>query len=1056
MNSKTKGKVVFLKRSFRSVLALLLTLALLLSALPAAISLENPAGEAVLASPFEPVKDLPAGSGQEPVTPADPELPDVPEPETILPEMKRSDTGYIWMEHVGGTELTDAYLAAQAAGTAEPQDDLPAFYSSKDKGWVTPVRNQNPYGSCWAHAPLASIESYMIKHGIVNGATGSAANTGINLSETHLAWYAYTYAYDKLDMLYPDMTTPYDNYMNNGGNGYFAAYTLMRGEGPASETVSALAYNNVPTGGFGDTYALDYNVTQVRDVELIPMSNRDAVKRAIMEYGAGDVSYCHEDAYCNYSTGAYCRISDDTVTNHAVTVVGWNDNYEASKFNSVSRPNSNGAWIIKGSWGTGLGDSGYFYISYEDSACAASDCFFYRVDSGDDFDKIYQHDGTTYPGYLRWYSGYPVAAMFQTGYDRYEELRSVAICALDENLNYNLKIYVDCEEGKPTSGTLALEQDGSFAHGGFHQVLLNQTVVIHQAKNYSVVFKLTGSTVSVPIDDSGSSEGYVTWNHEQRYKSSFLYMGSTLGWASAGTKDLRIKAYTKQHDHEIVETVVEPTCTEGGSTTDTCWCGYEFTYYQPPYGHDYSEYLGYREPTCTNPGGDIYMCWRCLDYIFDPEIPALGHDYVGVVTPPTCIELGYTTYTCNRCGDSYVGDYSDDYGPHEYEECERVLPGCTTPGYIKYECAVCHDTVQSTLPALGHDFYAFDTVEPTCTEQGYTLYWCMRCDYHYKGDYVDALGHSFEVAIREPDCTSAGVYYYHCTVCGYSYEESFGAPYGHDYFPLQVIEPTCTEQGWTEFKCGYCGIVVVGSYTDPLGHDYIASAVPPSCTEPGYTTYTCTRCNDSYTGDNVPAAGHHFVDGFCTVCGAEDPDYVPPLVNPFVDVTPGKYFYDAVLWALYHDPQVTNGTDDTHFTPNKNCTRGQVVTFLWRAAGCPEPTITTHPFTDVKSSAYYYKAMLWAVENGITAGTSATTFGPNKDCNRAQVVTFLWRAAGEPEPETTVNPFTDVKTTASYYKAVLWAVENEITTGTSATTFTPTKTCTRGQVVTFLYRAYQE
>ena len=178
-------------------------------------------------------------------------------------------------------------------------------------------------------------------------------------------------------------------------------------------------------------------------------------------------------------------------------------------------------------------------------------------------------------------------------------------------------------------------------------------------------------------------------------------------------------------------------------------------------------------------------------------------------------------------------------------------------------------------------------------------------------------------------------------------------------------------------------------------------------------------------------------------------------VNPFVDVRANDFFCNPVLWAYYHYPQVTNGTDATHFSPMKACTRGQVVTFLWRAVGCPEPTTTTHPFTDVKSSAFYYKAMLWAVENNITSGTSATTFSPNKDCTRGQVVTFLWRAVGSPEPKTTTHPFTDVNSSALFfYKAMLWAVENHITSGTSATTFSAGKSCTRGQVVTFLYRCF--
>ena len=170
----------------------------------------------------------------------------------------------------------------------------------------------------------------------------------------------------------------------------------------------------------------------------------------------------------------------------------------------------------------------------------------------------------------------------------------------------------------------------------------------------------------------------------------------------------------------------------------------------------------------------------------------------------------------------------------------------------------------------------------------------------------------------------------------------------------------------------------------------------------------------------------------------------------FTDVKPGAFYAKAVAWAV--EDGITTGTTPTTFSPNKTCTRGQVVTFLWRAAGSPEPSQTSHSFTDVKPSAYYYTAMLWAVENGITTGTSATTFGPNKDCTRVQVVTFLWRFFGSPQPSLSENPFTDVK--AGNLPAVLWAVEKDVTKGTTETTFSPNKTCTRGQVVTFLYRAF--
>lgn len=172
----------------------------------------------------------------------------------------------------------------------------------------------------------------------------------------------------------------------------------------------------------------------------------------------------------------------------------------------------------------------------------------------------------------------------------------------------------------------------------------------------------------------------------------------------------------------------------------------------------------------------------------------------------------------------------------------------------------------------------------------------------------------------------------------------------------------------------------------------------------------------------------------------------------FDDVLPGSWYYDAVSWAVSREPAITNGVGATTFAPENGCTRAQVVTFLWRAAGCPEPKGSHNPFSDVKSNAYYYKAVLWAVEKNITSGTSATKFSPEASCTRAQVVTFLWRFEGKPIVGTTSNPFKDVKVGSYYFDAVLWAVDNKITTGTSSTMFSPENTCTRAQVVTFLYR----
>ena len=195
----------------------------------------------------------------------------------------------------------------------------------------------------------------------------------------------------------------------------------------------------------------------------------------------------------------------------------------------------------------------------------------------------------------------------------------------------------------------------------------------------------------------------------------------------------------------------------------------------------------------------------------------------------------------------------------------------------------------------------------------------------------------------------------------------------------------------------------------------------------------------SYSFENVRKA-HTIAVSFATI-------------KTFVDVPAGSYYEDAVDWAVENG--ITQGTDDTHFSPDGICTRAQAVTFLWRAAGSPEPESRTMPFTDVPAGSYYYDAVLWAVENGITKGTSDTTFSPNMTCPRAQIVAFLWRSEKSPAAGT-ANPFADVKSTAYYADAVLWAVKEDITKGTTNTTFSPNADCTRAQIVTFLYRVFNK
>ena len=330
--------------------------------------------------------------------------------------------------------------------------------------------------------------------------------------------------------------------------------------------------------------------------------------------------------------------------------------------------------------------------------------------------------------------------------------------------------------------------------------------------------------------------------------------------------------------------------------------------------------------------------------------------------------------------------------------------------------------------------------------------------------------HTYEAAITAPTCENGGYTTYTCA-CGDSYTDDETSALGHDEIDHAAKAPTCTEPGWNAYvtcsRCNYSTYQEIGAN----GHHHEAAITDPTCEDGGYTTYTCA-CGDSYTGDETGALGHAWDNGVvttkptatkegirtytctCSGCGKTRTEPVPATgstaVNPFVDVKKGAFYYDPVLWAVENG--ITTGTSATTFSPDNTCTRAQVVTFLWRAAGSPTPTTKTCSFTDV-TQGYYYNAMLWAVENGITTGTGGNKFSPNANCTRAQVVTFLWRAAGEPAPSSTACAFTDVSRDF-YYNAMLWAVENGITTGTGSGKFSPNLSCTRGQIVTFLYRAY--
>ena len=282
-----------------------------------------------------------------------------------------------------------------------------------------------------------------------------------------------------------------------------------------------------------------------------------------------------------------------------------------------------------------------------------------------------------------------------------------------------------------------------------------------------------------------------------------------------------------------------------------------------------------------------------------------------------------------------------------------------------------------------------------------------------------------------PTCGALGEIEHVCSVCKSIALEYLDPTGSHSWYDGDVIqEPSCTEEGIREQLCSRCGDRREVSIP-ALGHawkltDVFADPEEGENLHESFGCYTCSRCQE--TKEGRLCAGEIFTD-------------MPKDDN---------WAHDPIDWAYFSG--ITGGKTASSFAPKAKITRAEVMTFLWTAAGKPEPTLTESPFTDVTAGKYYYKAVLWAVENKITTGKTATTFAPKAQCSRAEIMTFLWNALGKPEPTLTESPFTDVTAGKYYYKAVLWAVENNVTGGTTQTTFSPKAICTRAQVVTFLYK----
>ena len=432
--------------------------------------------------------------------------------------------------------------------------------------------------------------------------------------------------------------------------------------------------------------------------------------------------------------------------------------------------------------------------------------------------------------------------------------------------------------------------------------------------------------------------------------------------------------------------------------------------------------------------------------------------------PATCGKAGRVDTICGNCGEVISTRELPPTGAHDWGNgVVTTAPTETTPGVRTYTCSGCDQTRTEAIPATGaHDYQFTKTVAPTCTDGGYDLYTCSGCGATEKRNLTDAAGHKWDngVVTTAPTETTPGVRTFTCTVCGDIREETIPATGAHDYQFTKTVAPTCTDGGYDLYTCSGCGATERRNLTDAAGHKWDGGTVTtaPTETTPGVRTFTCSGCGQTRT-EAIPATGAHdyrftkTVDPTCTDGGYD------LYTCSGCGATEKRNLTDAAGHKWDGGTVTTAPTETTPGVRTFTCTVcGQTRTEAIPATGASTctggPSCPSYGLHDVAGPGYWaHEGIDYCVRNRLMSGVGAGTFSPDTACTRAQIVKILYNRSGnQTDYSYYYLPFTDVAPGAWYYNAVAWAYYNDVTSGTSATMFTPNAAITRQQLVTFLYR----
>ena len=432
--------------------------------------------------------------------------------------------------------------------------------------------------------------------------------------------------------------------------------------------------------------------------------------------------------------------------------------------------------------------------------------------------------------------------------------------------------------------------------------------------------------------------------------------------------------------------------------------------------------------------------------------------------PATCGKAGRVDTICDNCGEVVSTRELPPTGAHVWGNgVVTTAPTETTPGVRTFTCSGCDQTRTETIPATGaHDYQFTKTVAPTCTDGGYDLYTCSGCGATERRNLTDAAGHKWDggTVTTAPTETTPGVRTFTCTVCGDIREETIPATGAHDYQFTKTVAPTCTDGGYDLYTCSGCGATERRNLTDAAGHKWDGGTVTtaPTETTPGVRTFTCSGCGQTRT-EAIPATGAHdyrftkTVDPTCTDGGYD------LYTCSGCGATEKRNLTDAAGHKWDGGTVTTAPTETTPGVRTFTCTVcGQTRTEAIPATGASTctggPSCPSYGLHDVAGPGYWaHEGIDYCVRNRLMNGVGAGTFSPDTACTRAQIVKILYNLSGnQTDYSYYYLPFTDVAPGAWYYNAVAWAYCNDVTSGTSATMFTPNAAITRQQLVTFLYR----